>query len=73
MDYYKTFLEDYYNQKINDIENNEYDEIKKEYILYDFNSKYENLFNQLIILYITKKEELEYNYQLFINEYYQMK
>ena len=73
MDYYKTFLEDYYNQKINDIENNEYDEIKKEYILYDFNSKYENLFNQLIILYITKKEELEYNYQLFINEYYQRK
>jgi len=73
MDYYKSFLEDYYIQKLDDIKNNENDELKKDFIISDFKSKYENLFAQLNILYKIKKEELEYNYQVFINKFYQRK
>ena len=71
MDYYKSFLEEYYTQKLKDLKNNkEFEEGKKEYIVMQIKNNYENLSNRLNVSYNNKREELEYNFQIFLNNFY---
>ena len=70
MEYYKSFLEEYFIQKINEIENNnDLNEINEDYIFNDLKIEYEDLSNKLNMLYKNKKEKMEYNFQLFLKNF----
>ncbi len=72
MDYYKSFLDEYYRNKINETNNIEgFDEItqnKKRVLLMNITDEFKNTLNKLNILYKEKREELEYKFAIFIKK-----
>ena len=70
MEYYKSSLEEYYFKKLDSNENKDLYEIRKDYMLTEISNNYENLQYRLKSLYNNKREELEYNYQLFLSKLY---
>ena len=70
MDYYKSFIDEYYKNKINEINNiQRYDEMtenKKRVMIMNVTDEYKNILNKLNLLYKEKREELEYNFSIFI-------
>jgi hypothetical protein len=72
MDYYKTFLDEHYRNKINEINNIEgFDEMtqnKKRYLLKNVTDEFSNVLNKLNLLYKEKREELEYKFAIFIKQ-----
>ena len=74
MDYYKCFLDEYYKNKLNELNNiNGYDEItqnKKRIMLMKISEEFKNNLNNLRYLYKEKGEELNYKYSILLKNLY---
>ena len=70
MDYYQSFLDEYYKIKINEINNikgfNDNIQNKKQIMIANNTNEYNNNLNKLKSLYKEKKEELEYKFSMYL-------
>ena len=70
MDYYQSFLDEYYKIKINEINNikgfNDNNQNKKRIMIANNTDEYNNNLNKLKNLYKEKKEELEYKFSMYL-------
>ena len=70
MDYYKTYLDEYYRNKLNEINSinglNEVIQNKKRILLMNVTEEFKNILNKLRTLYKEKNEELNYKFSIFL-------
>ena len=70
MDYYQSFLDEYYKKKINEIDSikglTEIVQNKKRIMIANTTDEYKNNLNKLRNLYKEKKEELEYKFSMYL-------
>jgi hypothetical protein len=70
MDYYQSFLDEYYKKKINEIDSikglTEIVQNKKRIMIANITDEYKNNLNKLRNLYKEKKEELEYKFSMYM-------
>jgi hypothetical protein len=70
MDYYKTYLDEYYRNKLNEINSingfNEDIQNKKRILLMNVTEEFKNILNKLRTLYKEKNEELNYKFSIFL-------
>ena len=70
MDYYKTYLDEYYRNKLNEINSingvNEVVQNKKRILLMNVTEEFKNILNKLRTLYKEKNEELNYKFSIYL-------
>jgi hypothetical protein len=70
MDYYKTYLDEYYRNKLNEINSingfNEDIQNKKRILLMNVTEEFKNILNKLRTLYKEKNEELNYKFSIYL-------